>query len=194
MVAKWQAWVLPCAILTTPDVSPSCDQLRSRATLYRNDGNMTFAGSPCAGIGPVTVPIWDGPGCVDFDKRRVGDLFVVNGHVYPQVDYWLRERNTGSASLSFRIQKGRTFAISAIPVGPTVTIPQPRGAQPFLRSSTTMARIDVVVENIDGSPLVCTMTSEQFQTTGLALPVGRHARHRLAVGAKVRVVAGELCR
>ena len=57
-------------------------------TLYRNDGGGNFSDVTYpAGLADPTVPFlgW-GTGFLDFDNDGWLDIFVVNGHVYPQVD------------------------------------------------------------------------------------------------------------
>ncbi len=161
-------------------------------SLYRNDGNMTFAEvSYAAGIGPVTVPYlgW-GTGCVDFDNDGWADLFVVNGHVYPQVDSLVAGAKYRQRKLVFQNQRDGTFADISDSVGPTVTIPQPSRGAAF-GDLDNDGRIDVVVENIDGSPLVLHNDSDSSNHWISLQLEGTHG-NRLAVGAKVRVVAGEL--
>ena len=56
--------------------------------LYHNDGDASFTDvSYKAGIAPTTVPFvgW-GDGFIDYDNDGWLDLFMVNGHVYPEVD------------------------------------------------------------------------------------------------------------
>ena len=56
--------------------------------LFRNDGKMNFTDvSYASGIAPATTPYvgW-GDAFFDFDNDGWPDLFLVNGHVYPQVD------------------------------------------------------------------------------------------------------------
>src|SRR5258708_4870839 len=56
--------------------------------LFRNDGKLNFTDvSYASGIAPATTPYvgW-GDAFFDFDNDGWPDLFLVNGHVYPQVD------------------------------------------------------------------------------------------------------------
>jgi len=56
--------------------------------LYHNDGDASFTDvSYKAGIAQTTIPFvgW-GDGFIDFDNDGWLDLFMVNGHVYPQAD------------------------------------------------------------------------------------------------------------
>ena len=58
------------------------------AAFYRNDGGMNFTDvSIPTGIGRGTKGYvgW-GDAFVDFDNDGWLDIFIVNGHVYPQVD------------------------------------------------------------------------------------------------------------
>jgi hypothetical protein len=57
-------------------------------TLYRNLGNMLFADSTvAAGLGEIALPYlgW-GTSLADLNNDGLLDIFVANGHVYPQVD------------------------------------------------------------------------------------------------------------
>ena len=56
--------------------------------LYQNDGDAGFTDvSSAAGVAQITIPFvgW-GDGFIDYDNDGWLDLFMVNGHVYPQVD------------------------------------------------------------------------------------------------------------
>jgi enediyne biosynthesis protein E4 len=56
--------------------------------LYHNDGNNSFSDvSYKVGVARTTIPFvgW-GDGFLDYDNDGWLDLFMVNGHVYPQVD------------------------------------------------------------------------------------------------------------
>jgi enediyne biosynthesis protein E4 len=56
--------------------------------LYHNDGDASFTDvSYKAGVAQTTIPFvgW-GDGFIDYDNDGWLDLFMVNGHVYPQVD------------------------------------------------------------------------------------------------------------
>jgi hypothetical protein len=57
-------------------------------TLYRNLGNMLFVDSTvAAGLGEISLPYlgW-GTSMADLNNDGLLDIFVANGHVYPQVD------------------------------------------------------------------------------------------------------------
>jgi hypothetical protein len=161
-------------------------------SLYRNDGNMTFTDvSSAAGIGQITVPYlgW-GTGCVDFDNDGWPDLFVVNGHVYPQVDSLQAGARYRQRKLVFQNQKDGTFADISNSAGSAVTIPQPSRGAAF-GDLFNDGKIDVVVENIDGSPMILRNDSPSSNHWITFQLVGTRS-NRLALGAKVRVVAGDL--
>src|SRR5208282_828963 len=57
-------------------------------TLFRNDGGGSFTDVTYrAGLGVATIPFlsW-GTGFLDFDNDGLLDIFIVNGHVYPEID------------------------------------------------------------------------------------------------------------
>jgi enediyne biosynthesis protein E4 len=72
--------------------------------LHHNDGDASFSDvSYRTGIGQDTIPFlgW-GTGFIDYDNDGWKDLFLVNGHVYPDVDKqdWGNELCAASSSLS----------------------------------------------------------------------------------------------
>ena len=68
-------------------------------TVYRNSGGRFFIDdSTTAGLGVTRLALSWGTGFHDFDHDGDLDLFIANGHVYPQVDDWdlgtgFRQRN-----------------------------------------------------------------------------------------------------
>lgn len=96
------------------------------ATLFRNDGNLTFSDvSSAAGLGRITSPYvgW-GDAFFDFDNDVWPDLILVNGHVYPQVD----TKDTGTRyrepKLLFLNQHNGTFRNISDETGPALEVPQ----------------------------------------------------------------------
>jgi len=161
-------------------------------SLFRNDGNMAFTDvAYAARIGQITIPYmgW-GTGCVDFDNDGWPDLFVVNGHVYPQVDALATGSKYRQRKLVFLNQRDGTFADVSSSVGAAVTVPQSSRGAAF-GDLDNDGRIDVVVENIDGSPLVLRNEGASANHWITLELVGTRS-NRLALGAKVRVVAGAL--
>jgi hypothetical protein len=161
-------------------------------SLYRNDGKMSFTDAgDAAGIGQITVPYmgW-GTGCVDFNNDGWPDLFVVNGHVYPQVDSLQAGAKYRQRKLVFQNQKDGTFRDISNSVGPAVAIPQPSRGAAF-GDLDNDGRIDVVVENIDGLPMVL-HNEDASPNHWITIQLSGTRSNRLGVGAKVRVVAGAL--
>ena len=124
--------------------------------LYRNDGDAGFTDvSYNVGIAQTTVPFvgW-GDGFIDYDNDGWLDLFMVNGHVYPQVDNhnWgttFAERPLLFHNVPEANGKGRRFQYVA-PVrdsGLAAVIPA-RGAA--FGDLFNDGKIDVVINPIDG--------------------------------------------
>jgi enediyne biosynthesis protein E4 len=160
--------------------------------LYRNDGDMNFTDvSFAAQFGAVTVPYlgW-GTGCVDLDNDGWPDLFDVNGHVYPQVDSLSAGARYRERKLLFLNQHDGTFRDVSDLVGPALGIPQPSRGTAF-GDLDNDGRLDIVVENIDGAPLVLHNQSAD-KSHWITLQLVGTQTNRLAIGAKVKVSAGSL--
>jgi len=158
-------------------------------TLYRNDGGMTFTeASYESGIGAITVPYlgW-GTGCVDFDNDGWPDLFVVNGHVYPQVDALTAGAKYKERKLVFLNQGNGRFRDVSNLVGGAVTRVEPsrRAAFGDLDNDGT---IDVVVENIDGKPMLLHNQASPGNHW-ITFQVSGSKSNRAAIGARIRLSA-----
>ncbi|HXZ81795.1 MAG TPA: CRTAC1 family protein [Terriglobales bacterium] len=161
-------------------------------TLYRNDGGMTFNEvSNGAGISAITTRYlgW-GIGCVDFDNDSWDDLFIVNGHVYPQVDTYEAGAKYRERKLLFQNQRDGTFREVSDQTGPALSIPQASRGAAF-GDLNNDGKIDVVVENIDGAPMILRNDSGNGNHWITLQLVGTRS-NRLAIGARVKAIAGSL--
>lgn len=159
------------------------------ATLYNNDGAMNFTDvSLASGIALPTVKLlkW-GIGCEDFDNDGWADVFIVSGHVYPQVD-------SLSAGAKYREQKtllqnngNGTFRDVSQRAGPALMISQPSRGAAF-GDLYNDGRVDVVIENIDGRPMILRNTSPQQNHWITFQLAGKHG-NRIGIGAKITVTS-----
>jgi hypothetical protein len=128
--------------------------------LFHNDGDASFTDvSYKAGIAQTTIPFvgW-GDGFIDFDNDGWLDLFMVNGHVYPEVDQHDWGTTFAERPLLFRNVpetngKGRRFEYVP-PVknsGLAVVIPA-RGAA--FGDLFNDGKIDVIINPVDGPPVL----------------------------------------
>ena len=158
-------------------------------TLYRNDGTMTFTEAASeSGIGAVTVPYlgW-GTGCIDLDNDGWPDLFVVNGHVYPQVDALSAGAKYKERKLVFLNQGNGTFRDVSGLVGDAVTRAEPSRGAAF-GDLDNDGRMDVVVENIDGKPMIL-RNEGSSRNHWISFQLSGAKSNRAAIGAKVKIIA-----
>jgi hypothetical protein len=159
-------------------------------TLYRNDGGWNFQDvSYKAGVAVPSVH-WVKWGDAFFDLDNDGwlDLIAVSGHVYPQVDDLPSGDRYREPKLLDINQGDGTFCDAQTLAGPSVLAPRAsRGLA--VGDLFNDGNMDVVIENLDGSP-------EVLRNAGLP---GRHwisfelvgtKSNRLAIGARVKIVAG----
>jgi hypothetical protein len=161
-------------------------------SLYRNEGRMEFSEvATAAGIRTPSLRYlgW-GVGCVDLENDGWSDLFIVNGHVYPQVDALKAGAKYRERKLVFQNQRDGVFRDVSAAAGDAVGVPEASRGAAF-GDLDNDGRIDVVVENIDGSPTVLRNDSPSSNHWVTLQLVGTRS-NRLAIGAKVKLVAGAL--
>ena len=162
------------------------------AALYRNEGKMNFSDTSIAsGIARGTQGFvgW-GDAFVDFANRGWQDFFLVNGHVYPQVDSAHTTAKYLEPKLLFLNQHDGTFRNVSRQVGGALEIPQvSRGVA--IGDLFNDGRLEAVVENLQGEPMILRPEGGppnhwvSFQLEGVKC-------NRLALNARVRAKAGDL--
>src|SRR5262249_28356291 len=125
------------------------------AAFYRNDGDMKFTDiSNPSGIAKGTRGYvgW-GDAFVDFDNDGWEDFFLVNGHVYPQVDSVHSTVRYREPKLLFLNRRDGTFENISTLAGPAIQIPEvSRGMA--IGDLFNDGRLEAVVENLVGRPMI----------------------------------------
>jgi hypothetical protein len=128
--------------------------------LYHNDGDTSFTDvSYKAGIAQTTIPFvgW-GDGFIDFDNDGWLDLFMVNGHVYPEVDQHEWGTSFAERPLLFRNVpeangKGRRFEYVPPVAGSGLAVVIPARGAAF-GDLFNDGKIDVIINPVDGPPVL----------------------------------------
>jgi hypothetical protein len=162
------------------------------AVLYRNDGDMNFADeSYASGIAASTTPYvsW-GDAFVDWQNNGWPDIFLVSGHVYPQVDSAEIGTKYQEPMLLFQNQRDGTFKNISKLVGPAIQVPRvSRGVA--CGDLFNDGRIEIVVETLKGEPVI-------LQPQGIprnhwiSFQLEGTQGNRLALNARVKATAGDL--
>ena len=160
------------------------------STLYANTGDglcedRTFA----SGIGVNTRWLGWGVGFLDLDADGWIDLFLVNGHVYPEVAALETEAGYMQPKVVYRNLRNGRFADVSAALGPPVTIPKAgRGA--VFADFDNDGDVDVLVNNMHDTP-------DLFRLDGsgdrrwLSLKLVGKQSNRSAIGARVRLVTAD---
>ena len=160
-------------------------------TLYANLGrgfceDRTFA----AGLGINTRWLGWGAGFVDFDNDGWLDIFLVNGHVYPEVSQLKTEAAYKQRKVVYRNLGTGRFVDVTERLGPPASTPTAgRGAA--FGDLDDDGDIDIVVNNVHDRPDVF-RTENRTDHRWLTVRLVGTTSNRSAIGARVRVVAGDL--
>ncbi len=162
------------------------------AVLYRNEGGLTFTdASMSSGIAKGTRG-WVGWGdaFVDFANAGWPDIFVVNGHVYPQVDTVPDGPRYKEPKVLLQNRRDGTFNDISNGVGPAVQVPQvSRGMA--VGDLFNDGRLEAVVENLVGRPIIL-QPKGGAQNHWISFKLEGVKCNRLALNARVRATTGHL--
>jgi hypothetical protein len=162
------------------------------STLRHNDGSLTFTDvSMASGIGLATLPTlgW-GVGFLDYDNDGRRDIFIANGHVFPNID----DRHLGTTwkqrNQLFHNEGDGRFREATNEAGPAFQeLHSARGAA--FGDLDDDGDIDIVVNNMDEPPsFLRNDGGNAGHWIGFRLVGG--PRNRGAVGARVVVRSGSL--
>ncbi len=158
-------------------------------TLYANMGDgfcedRTFD----SGLGLNTRWLGWGAGFADFDNDGWLDIFLVNGHVYPEVRKLRTEAGYEQRKVIYRNVKGR-FEDVTDRLGPPATTPKAgRGAA--FGDVDNNGTIDVAINNVHDTPDLF-LTKAPPEQRWLLLRLVGTTSNRSAIGARVRIVTGK---
>ena len=158
------------------------------SSLYANTGqgrceDRTFE----AGLGLNTRWLGWGAGFVDFDNDGWLDIFLTNGHVYPEVSGIKGEAGYEQRKVVYRNLGGR-FEDVTLRLGPPATVPR-AGRGTAFGDLDNNGTVDVVINNVHAAPDVWLTTTTAPRHWLLLRLVGTKS-NRSAIGARVRVTAG----
>jgi hypothetical protein len=160
-------------------------------TLYRNDGEASFTDVTLhADLMNVTIPFlgW-GTGFLDYDNDGLLDIFVANGHVYPEVEKTDWGTTYAQRPLLLRNLDGVKFKEVPAATGSGLALVIPARGAAF-GDIFNDGHIDVVMNNMDRTPtLLRNVVNNGNHWIGFKL-VGGAKSPRDAIGAKVFVTAG----
>ena len=161
-------------------------------TLYRNEGDYNFTDvSFAAKVAQISRPFvgW-GTGFFDLDNNTWLDLFVVNGHVYPQVNQFLSGAKYRQPKLLHINNGDGTFCDGGTQAGAALAeLRASRGAA--FGDLDNDGQIDIVVGELDGSPQI--LRNEGDKTNHwITLEFSATKGSPLAIGTRVKVTTGNI--
>jgi hypothetical protein len=159
--------------------------------LYRDDGNANFTDvSYQMGIAEPTVPFlgW-GDGFFDYDNDGWLDLFVVNGHVYPEVDKQPWGTTFAQRPLLFHNEQGKHLTLMPAVEGTGLaTLMSARGMA--FGDLFNDGKMDAVVNNLDSIPSLFRNVDKNTNHWIALHLIGTHETPRDAIGTTVYLTAG----
>lgn len=164
--------------------------------LFQNDGTGTFTDvSYQAGIAVSSIPfVGFGDNFLDYDNDGWLDLFIANGHVYPQVDKhpeW-GESYAERPLLYHNLRNGKFSLVPAVEGTGLAVVSVGRGSASG--DLFNDGKIDVVINNMDGVPVLLRNVNPDHHHWVEMQLIGGPKSPRDAVGATVYLTAGGIRR
>jgi hypothetical protein len=161
------------------------------STLYHNRGDGTFDDVTFpAGLGVNTSFVGWGTGFLDFNNDGHPDIFMANGHVYPEVDHSLGDTAFKERKILYRNRGDGTFEDVSLRSGPGILLRHSSRGVAFGDLFNT-GQTDIVINNMNDAPTLLHnyMPAKQH---AIAVQLIGNAPNSFAIGARVTVSAGPL--
>ncbi len=160
-------------------------------SLYRNTGqgaceDRTFA----AGFGLNTRWLGWGAGFIDLDNDGWIDVFLANGHVYPEVWKLSTEAAYKQRKVVYRNLGNGRFADISEALGPPIVEPKAARGAAF-GDYDNDGDLDVAVNNVHDTPDIYRLDSDPANNWITLRLIGKRS-NRDAIGARVTAEAGDL--
>ncbi|MGH9839528.1 MAG: CRTAC1 family protein [Blastocatellia bacterium] len=164
------------------------------STLYRNLGvrngllsfdDVTFT----AGIGVNTRFLGWGCNFADFDNDGWLDIFLVNGHVYPEVEKLTTEAGYQQRKVLYQNQRNGSFKDITEKIGGTLTEPTASRGCAF-GDFDNDGDVDVVINPVNDVPVLLRADSAAGNNWISIKAIGVKS-NRTGVGARIKVVADD---
>ena len=157
-------------------------------TLYHNNGDGTFFDATLpAGLGLYTHYVGWGTGFLDVDHDGWKDIFMVNGHVYPEVDsHKLNRSYRQSRQLYYNLRNG-TFRDVSLQAGSAIS-DRRNGRGAAVGDIDNDGSLEIVINNMNDAPSLLKNLGDrenwiQIRTIGTR-------SNRSGIGTRVTVVTG----
>jgi hypothetical protein len=161
------------------------------STLYRNRGDGTFDDVTFkSGLGVNTSFVGWGTGFVDFDNDGWPDLFMANGHVYPEVDKALGDTSYEQRKILYRNRGNGTFDDVSARSGPGILIKRSSRGVAFGDLWNT-GKTDILIANMNETPTLL-HNRMTYKAKSLTIQLEGKAPNSFAFGARVTVLARTL--
>jgi|SRR5579864_1212605 len=161
-------------------------------TLYRNLGDRGFDDiSIASGIAQVTFPYvgW-GTGFVDFTNSGWDDIFIANGHIYPQIDEARMGVSYREPLLFFHNNRDGTFRdVSRVIALDKLPLQSRRGVA--FGDINNDGNVDVLILNVGETPTLLLNCTRNSNHAVLLKLIGTKS-NRAAIGTRASVTAGDL--
>ena len=170
-------------------------------TLYRNDGGGNFTDVTFqAGLGEPTIPFlgW-GTSFLDFDNDGWKDVFVANGHVYPEVDNFQWGTSFAQQLLLFQNMKtdAKTNQVryERVPATPNSALAAAYSVRGIAAADFDGdGRLDLITNNLDSAPALLRNVADAKNNWLSLKLIGNPAKKtpKDAIGSTVYVTTGKL--
>jgi hypothetical protein len=156
------------------------------STLYHNDGQMRFTDVTMqAGL---SEPAWNfmkwGTGFVDFDNDGVLELFVANGHIYPEIEgKGFGQTYAERSQLFMQTGNGKFAEVHEETLARILRVG--RGAA--FADLDGDGRVDIIVNNMEGPPTA--LLNKSDSGNWIAVKLAGKRSNRDAIGARVTITA-----